>query len=98
MTHDIRLTVPLVERLAGLAEECSELSQAALKYRRALTGINPTPMDAETCYDKLMEEIADVMLYLETLYLNKKQIEQIQHDKRERWLGRLEAQRCGNQR
>lgn len=95
MTHDIRISIPLPERLAGLAEECSELSQAALKYRRALTMINPTPVDEETCYDRLMEEIADVMLYLETLYLNKKQIERIQEEKRDRWLSRLEQQSNG---
>jgi len=95
MTHDLRLAVPLTERLAGLAEECSELSQAALKYRRALTGINPTPVDEETCYDRLMEEIADVMLYLETLYLNKQQIKGIQDQKRDRWLSRLEQQSNG---
>jgi len=90
MINDLRLTIPLEERLTGLAEECSELAQAALKYRRALTGINPTPMDEDTCYENLMEEIADVMLYLETLYLNKRTIKQFQTTKRDRWLSRLE--------
>ena len=34
----------LSERVAQLAEEAAELAQAALKYRRALDGVNPTPV------------------------------------------------------
>lgn len=33
--------------LCQLAEEASELAQAALKLRRALTGTNPTPLPEE---------------------------------------------------
>lgn len=48
------------EVLAQLAEEAAELSQAALKMRRAITGKNPTPKSLEDCQAALMEEMADV--------------------------------------
>jgi len=36
------------ELLCQLAEEAAELSQAALKLRRVLTGVNPTPVSYPT--------------------------------------------------
>ena len=45
-----------------LAEECSELSQAALKIARKYRGENPTPKTIDECWDSLQEEMADVML------------------------------------
>lgn len=48
--------------LEQLAEECSELAQAALKTARKYRGENPTPKTIDECYDALQEEIADVML------------------------------------
>lgn len=48
------------EILCQLAEEAAELSQAALKLRRALTGTNPTPVTAEKALEGLAEEMADV--------------------------------------
>lgn len=42
LDEKIKQHIPQDELLAQLAEECAELSQAALKLRRALTGINPT--------------------------------------------------------
>ena len=48
------------EILAGLAEECVELGQAALKLRRVLDGKNPTPKTLEEVKENLLEEIADV--------------------------------------
>ena len=52
------------ERLAQLAEEAAELAQAALKYRRALDGVNPTPVTREQAYDNLDEEVTDVLTCL----------------------------------
>ncbi len=63
----IQLCVPREELLAGLAEEAAELAQASLKYRRALDGTNPTPVMPKAAYDGLLEEVADVLLYLATL-------------------------------
>ena len=76
-----------------LAEECAELSQAALKLRRALTGINPTPVTAEEARANLVEEIADI-LNVSDLLLEIDDVDEIYdivQRKRERWLKRLEG-------
>lgn len=77
------------ELLAGLAEECGELTQAALKYRRALYGENPIPIDHEQAYDNLCEEIADVLLYLDQIPYNKAFVREIKDAKLARWKDRL---------
>lgn len=59
--------VPFSELLAGLAEEAAELVQAALKYRRAIEGTNPTPVTTLEAMATLSEEVADVLLYLAVL-------------------------------
>jgi NTP pyrophosphatase (non-canonical NTP hydrolase) len=84
--------MPLDERLVCLAEEAAELSQAALKYRRTIIKHNPTPVDSETAYDMLLEEIADVRLCLMTLYTNNMVIQDIMDQKLDRWIQRLEGQ------
>ena len=50
------------ELLAGLAEEATELAQAALKMRRTLDKSNPTPMTTGDASRNLNEEFADVLL------------------------------------
>lgn len=99
----IRALLPRAEILAQLAEECAELSQAALKLRRALTGDNPTPVSAEDAEDHLWEEAADVILCVNLLgewpvindagsALNE------QMDKKEaRWARRLRAAQNGKE-
>ena len=49
MSKKVSDILPETEILAQLAEEASELAQAALKLRRALDGTNPTPKDIEEC-------------------------------------------------
>ena len=44
-----------------MAEEASELAQAALKLRRALDGTNPTPKSVAECRNAFEEEYADVV-------------------------------------
>ena len=64
MIDDIRYIeehLPLSERAAQLAEEAAELAQAALKYRRALDGVNPTPVTLGQAYNNLNEEVSDVL-------------------------------------
>jgi NTP pyrophosphatase (non-canonical NTP hydrolase) len=85
----IKKNVPLEERLLGLAEEASELSQAALKYRRALTKKNPTPLSEDDAYENLLEEIADVTLYMDTLYINTGTVKEHYNRKLRRWNDRL---------
>lgn len=93
LNEKIKQHLPQDELLAQLAEEAAELSQAALKLRRALTGINPTPMTAEEARANLVEEIADVYnvsgFLLETE--DFLEIYDIVQRKRERWLKRLEG-------
>lgn len=60
----IREKIGIGEVLAQLAEEATELAQAALKYRRAITTTNPTPVTPEEALEHLREEIADVDLCL----------------------------------
>lgn len=81
--------VPLTERLAGLAEEATELAQAALKYRRALDKTNPTPVDEDTAYERLLEELADVMVYTSTFPINMQYVTEMAFEKTERWKSRL---------
>lgn len=81
------------EMLCQLAEEAAELSQAALKLRRALGCNNPTPVTVEEARANLIEEIADVYnvsgFLLETEDFLK--IYDIVQRKKERWLKRLEG-------
>lgn len=83
------INLPVTELLAGLAEECTELAQAALKYRRALDMTNPTPISTTEAYNHLMEEIADVELYIEAMHPNRSMIITIKDVKAARWRERL---------
>lgn len=98
MTHretinEIRKTVSKDDLLCQLAEECSELAQAALKLRRAITKTNPTPVTYNQALEDLMEEAADVLLCLRIL----PEVEENGYiidigiaEKAERWLNRLQ--------
>lgn len=94
------INLPETELLAQLAEEASELSQAALKLRRALDGKNPTPKTAEMCRAQLLEEVADTLLVLTVLGVpgtrgDAAAIDRIQHEKYARWEERLAGkERC----
>ncbi len=87
----IREKLDLPELLAQLAEECAELSQAALKYRRALTGENPTPMGRKEAAANLVEEMADVDLCTSLLKTqeDEQHVHMIARSKLLRWFGRL---------
>ena len=75
------------EALAQLAEEAAELSQAALKCRRALDGRNPTPKTESRCWDDLVEEYTDVIHCARVLGLTHSEV-QIR-EKHTRWRSRL---------
>ena len=83
--------IPVTELLAGLAEEAAELAQAALKLRRCYDGTNPTPADADIQYERFLEEIGDVELYLDQLSINRMVIQDYKAAKLERWVKRLEG-------
>jgi NTP pyrophosphatase (non-canonical NTP hydrolase) len=85
----IRDMLPITELLAGLAEECCELAQAALKLRRCYDGTNPTPADPDNQYEHFLEEIGDVELYLDQLFINRAAVEDYKEYKLKRWEERL---------
>ena len=77
------------EILCQLSEECSELIQACLKYRRTMKGL--TPKKETEAKENLFEELADVLLNIQqVMYLfSDKEVEEsiksIQSYKTNRW-------------
>lgn len=70
MVDYVACKLPIGERLAQLAEEATELAQAALKYRRAVTpDASPTSKTGKDALDNLIEEIEDVKMCVDTLQL-----------------------------
>lgn len=90
----IRENLSQEELLTQLAEECAELSKAALKLRRVYNGDNPTPVRRPDAFDNVIEEIADVYLCIEVLGLNNPihltKICKIMESKTMRWEQRLQ--------
>ena len=103
MSKKVSDILPKTEILAQLAEEASELAQAALKLRRALDGTNPTPKSVAECEANLIEELADINNAVRALcdawfgYDLDSECEfwgaeqEIEDAKYKRWLSRLEA-------
>lgn len=86
----IRITnLPENIRLIQLAEECAELSQAALKLVRALDG--DTPVSEMECRKNVIEEMADVNLCMMVLTTepDRMAIEAVMRGKATRWKNRL---------
>lgn len=79
--------------LCQLAEEASELSQAALKLRRAITHTNPTPVSESDAEANLIEEMADVIFCCNLIEVKRSMLvgdrEKIRTQKTERWAKRL---------
>ena len=79
--------------LRQMAEECSELSQAALKYIRAAR--KETPMRIDEAIEHLTEEIADVSLIIDAVsatVLNWRDVNDVQaikEQKLDRWKKRM---------
>ena len=77
------------EILCQLSEECSELIQACLKYRRTMQGL--TPKTETEAKGNLFEELADVLLNIQqVMYLFsdekvEESIKSIQTYKTNRW-------------
>lgn len=84
----VRNGLPRRVLLEGLAEECCELAQAALKAIRAEDGTNPTPVSKEACLDKLNEEAGDVLMLLDLLNMISCG-STLDNPKWERWANRI---------
>ena len=74
--HEEHKKIPYVRSVIGdaamfeqLAEECSELAQAAQKAARKLRGDNPTPKSRAEIGEALIEEYTDVTICAEELGL-----------------------------
>ncbi len=95
--HGIKEHLSFNELCAGLAEEATELAQAALKLRRSLDMTNPTPVSPADAYGNLTEEVADVLLCLQAMGFDvgKQDVQDMQNRKVKRWLGRLQENRKG---
>ena len=78
-------------RLEQLAEEAAELAQAALKLSRILRAENPTPMPEEAARKNLTEEIADVMVVVDSLADTRmlRDIGEKCTEKKDRWETRM---------
>lgn len=80
--------------LEQLAEECSELAQAALKLARKERGENPTPKTEEECVENLLEELGDVNLCMSVVEANRGiHIRCLSVDKKARWAQRIREAR-----
>lgn len=102
-TEYILERITQAELLAQLAEEAAELAHAALKLRRVYDGSNPTPVKGSVAYSNVKEEVADVLLLVGLLELDRDlgEIQRIMNRKTERWKGRLEdlearCETCGH--
>lgn len=96
MDNIITRTIPRPELLAQLAEECTELAHAALKLRRALTGVNPTPVTVAEAEEMLLNETADVLTAINYAITDQAMLEPDGDiylrmlEKNDRWISRLE--------
>lgn len=86
----IKATLNESERLLALAEEASELVQAALKLRRVREGRNPSPTTEQEAAASMIEEYGDVLNCIEVLLTPSQHAEAVQSRlvKRARWVGR----------
>lgn len=90
---EIAYRLPVREALECLAEESSELSQAALKYIRAKKlSKNPTPKTEEEAREDLLEEFQDVLITMRLVIDDEtwdKIIDVQDSPKLSRWYNRL---------
>ena len=87
---DIWDFLPMEERLLMLAEECTELAQAAMKVRRCIDDLNPTRTTYKDAVDHLNEEWADVLLSKRYIPLiNDEYVYHVMQYKHKRWLEHL---------
>ena len=94
----IRGRITEEDALCAIAEEAAELAQAALKLRRAMTGMNPTPVAPKTAKDSILEEIADVQVVCDVLLESVTDMETVDEKyeyKLDRWVKRLEKRDMG---
>lgn len=82
--------------LCQISEEASELAQAALKLRRAITQTNPTPMTVEEASENFIEEYGDTVVAMTAYFMKHGMIDRKVRDileqsntKYSRWAQRI---------
>lgn len=85
---EIKMAMGEAACLELLAEEATELAQAALKMARILRKEVPTPADPAEVYKNLQEEYVDVLLCVNTLDIPYSVT--VEKYKRERLIKRLQ--------
>lgn len=73
-----------------LAEECCELAQAALKMSRYLQKEDSVAMTKEEIHSKIVEEMTDVFVCLDTLYQKQGIDMELAAKKVNRWKNRID--------
>lgn len=87
----VQAHISSTDALAQLAEEASELAQAALKLRRCFVGTNPTPVKPKDAIAHVREEVADVVVCLDVLAPTLPPLDErpVATEKMTRWAQRL---------
>ena len=87
----IRERLPEEVLFTQLAEEATELAQAALKMYRIIDGRNPTPVRLSEAWANIQEEVSDVLLCLQMLGISAEEQDHQEtiRQKLDRWAGRL---------
>lgn len=70
-----------------LAEEATELAQAAIKMGRILRGENPSPVTPHFAEHMIIEEYNDIMNVINILGIPENK--ELQREKMRRWIDRL---------
>lgn len=94
--YNIKEELSLAARLEMIAEEASELSQAALKLSRYLRDENPVCRSKEELEKNLAEEISDVFLAIAVTEYRPDW--NIMAMKKERWQERIKKRKDGGQK
>lgn len=81
------LDLPKAAIYEQLAEEATELAQAALKTARILRGENPTPVTIEVAESNVVEEYSDLMNVIKLFGIIENK--DLQREKMRRWIERL---------
>lgn len=78
-----------------LAEECTELAQAALKVARILRDENPTPVTIDDALESVGEEYTDIIQCAIELSINIDEVQLVEKRQRflERWLNKKETEK-----
>ena len=85
----IKVEVGIPAVYEQLAEEATELAQAALKYARILRGENPCGTSEEEAWANLVEELTDLKVVADVLDLER-EVDMDRYDEKvHRWVKRI---------